>query len=550
MSDKTVRFSLTRTVRLLVTFAVTIVFWGLLSHQSIVKAADGDVTYQMHSIDIYGNPIDSEVNGQKMVVSADTNFLDVTKLVPTTLDNNRYVAVGYYHDNQSGQEMMYYRDFADRNKTAAEFFTRLEVYNPARKAGDTEVEIYFAYKDTQSAKPDRITLTPGALEREAGKIKTFYTDVHGNELKPSVSYEFEDVPDVDSTFEREFNGYRYVAAVIRNPRPYGTYVYSESGIYANMATNVEDLLFQAILQPRYMNGVAMRLKQHEAGSTATFIYEKVAHTLTVEYLDETGKPIPGYPTKIQELKTGSDFSAEAPEISGYTLIGDKKVTGKLTEDQKITFKYQKKVTPPATNNNGGGTITRPTEESHTNSVQPDGTVEFPAPKELPDGTQLPNYAATQGTVVYATKAIYMYKDPNFKKSQRIVKYPKAKRVHRPMFVVTSYARSASGALRYRVKDVNHQSKTAGKVGYITANLKFVVKVYYTSMPKDKRITVISKNGVNAYRNANLTKKVKQYKSGSHLKVKKIVKHNLTTRYQLSNGYYITGNKKLVIHGNY
>ncbi|MDN6435967.1 MAG: DUF5776 domain-containing protein [Lentilactobacillus parabuchneri] len=33
-------------------------------------------------------------------------------------------------------------------------------------------------------------------------------------------------------------------------------------------------------------------------------------------------------------------------------------------------------------------------------------------------------------------------------------------------------------------------------------------------------------------------------------VKRFVKHNLTTRYQLSNGTYITANKKLVIQGNY
>ncbi|MDN6453083.1 MAG: DUF5776 domain-containing protein, partial [Lactiplantibacillus plantarum] len=38
--------------------------------------------------------------------------------------------------------------------------------------------------------------------------------------------------------------------------------------------------------------------------------------------------------------------------------------------------------------------------------------------------------------------------------------------------------------------------------------------------------------------------------GTHLRVKKIVKHNLTTRYQLSNGYYITANKKLVTQGTY
>ncbi|WP_404819111.1 DUF5776 domain-containing protein [Lentilactobacillus parakefiri] len=30
----------------------------------------------------------------------------------------------------------------------------------------------------------------------------------------------------------------------------------------------------------------------------------------------------------------------------------------------------------------------------------------------------------------------------------------------------------------------------------------------------------------------------------------MVKHNLTTRYQLTNGYYVTANKKLIIQGNY
>ncbi|WP_369406567.1 DUF5776 domain-containing protein [Lentilactobacillus kisonensis] len=62
--------------------------------------------------------------------------------------------------------------------------------------------------------------------------------------------------------------------------------------------------------------------------------------------------------------------------------------------------------------------------------------------------------------------------------------------------------------------------------------------------------MINKKGVNVYKNANLTKRVKNYKKGTRLTVKKIVKHNLTSRYQLSNGYYITANKKLIIQGNY
>lgn len=172
------------------------------------------------------------------------------------------------------------------------------------------------------------------------------------------------------------------------------------------------------------------------------------------------------------------------------------------------------------------------------------------PNKADGSTGLPNYAATKGAAVYSTKKIYMYKHATFKKSQRIATYPKVKRINRHMFVIIGYVRSNGGALRYKVRDVNHGTKTAGKIGYITANRKYVINVYYKTMPKNKKITVISTNGIHAYKNKNLSGKVKTYKKGTHLKVKKLVKHNLTSRYQLSNGYYITANKKLIIHGNY
>ncbi|KRK86960.1 bacterial group 3 Ig-like protein [Lentilactobacillus sunkii DSM 19904] len=167
-----------------------------------------------------------------------------------------------------------------------------------------------------------------------------------------------------------------------------------------------------------------------------------------------------------------------------------------------------------------------------------------------NGTGLPNYAAVKGSAVYSTKGIYMYKNANFKKSQRMAYYPKVKRVNRHMFVVLGYDRSNGGALRYKVRDVNHGKKTAGKVGYITANRKYVVNVYYKGMPKSNKITVISKKGVHSYKNKNLTGRTGTYKKGTHLRVKDIVKHNLTTRYQLTNGDYVTANKKLVIQGTY
>ncbi|WP_191992278.1 DUF5776 domain-containing protein [Lentilactobacillus buchneri] len=218
----------------------------------------------------------------------------------------------------------------------------------------------------------------------------------------------------------------------------------------------------------------------------------------------------------------------------YTIDG-------ITKIVKVTV-GQRSVTPSNNSNNNN---------SNTNNNGNSGNSAWnPSNPSNPNGTGLPNYAAVKGSAVYATKGIYMYRSANFTKSQRTATYPKAKRVNRPMFVVLGYDKSNGGALRYKVRDVNHGKKTAGKIGYITANPKYVVNVYYKTMPKSHKITVINKKGIHAYKNANLTGRAKTFKKGTHVTVKSFEKHNLTTRYKLSNGTYITANKKLVIQGNY
>lgn len=243
--------------------------------------------------------------------------------------------------------------------------------------------------------------------------------------------------------------------------------------------------------------------------------------------------------------TGLDNPAEAGKTLTFTVTHGIDSTITHTFNVKIPAKTTP-VNPvnPVTPSNGGGS------SSNNNGGNSGNNAWNPSNPNTPNGTGLPNYAAVKGAAVYATKGIYMYSDANFKKSERIATYPKAKRVNRPMFVVVGYENANNGALRYKVRDVNHGKKTAGKVGYITANRKYVVNVYYQTLPSNKRITVIGKKGVHAYKNASLTGRAKSYKIGTRLTVKKLVKHNLTTRYQLSNGYYVTANKKLVIQGNY
>lgn len=210
-----------------------------------------------------------------------------------------------------------------------------------------------------------------------------------------------------------------------------------------------------------------------------------------------------------------------------------------TTTPSVTNPVNGSSTTTTTNSQPSDTLTTSTSSNSGATLSSDTTTSS-IPPSINGNVQV------KGSVIYATKRIGLYKKVAFTKANRIAWYPKQKRINRPMFVVTGYARSANGTLRYKVRDVNHGRKTAGKTGYVTASRKYVVSVYYASLPKNKQITVISKNGVNAYRSKNLAGKSKHFKKGTRLTVKKLVKHNLTTRYQLSNGWYVTSNKKLVI----
>ncbi|WP_225430773.1 DUF5776 domain-containing protein, partial [Levilactobacillus zymae] len=155
--------------------------------------------------------------------------------------------------------------------------------------------------------------------------------------------------------------------------------------------------------------------------------------------------------------------------------------------------------------------------------------------------------------VSAIKKIGLYKSPTFSTKGRITWYAKEPRTKQPQFVVIGEARSKNGTLRYKVRDVNHGSKTYGLVGYITANKKYVRNTYYQTLTtatkkKTKTITIINPKGVNAYKTASRSGKVAHYRQGQQLKVKRIVHYHLTTRIELTNGRYITANRQWVKTG--
>lgn len=254
------------------------------------------------------------------------------------------------------------------------------------------------------------------------------------------------------------------------------------------------------------------------------------------------------PTANNQIDTSNDAT--------YFVTYADKISESLTVYKTVKVTVGTGKVPTANPNNSSG-------NSESNTVDPtnnggntstgDSTSEVIPPAQPPKNNGLvtsPEHKYAKNTVIYGIKKIYLYKNATFNKSKRIAKYNKAKRVNRPLFIVTGYAYSKGGVLRYRVQDINHGTKTDKLRGYVTANKSYIAKAYYSTLPKHNKIMVISPKGINAYKQTSLKKKVKNYKKGQLLTVKKLIRHNLTSRYQLKNGTYVTANKRLVIQVNH
>ncbi|WP_283680326.1 BspA family leucine-rich repeat surface protein [Lentilactobacillus sp. Marseille-Q4993] len=285
----------------------------------------------------------------------------------------------------------------------------------------------------------------------------------------------------------------------------------------------------------------------------TFLVQLVQGDSVFTNVPAYGTPIPGFTTHkvgpssdataprwqaVDTSKDGSEFNPKG-DLYDASLLASLYAKGNANHPTKAeTYVWQNVPVKQVTQ-------TPPTPTEPSTPSAPPTTSESPVPGGNPgaNDNDSGHHILPKGEVVYALKRINLYQNADLNKSERVASYIKEPRIYRPMFVVTGYARSQNNVLRYKVRDVNHDSKTAGKTGYITANWNYVRPVYYQA--KHKKLTVINPRGVNAYKNKNLTNKVKNYKQGTVLPVVNFVTHNLTTRYVLKNGQYITGNRKLV-----
>ncbi|WP_367376148.1 DUF5776 domain-containing protein [Lentilactobacillus kefiri] len=161
------------------------------------------------------------------------------------------------------------------------------------------------------------------------------------------------------------------------------------------------------------------------------------------------------------------------------------------------------------------------------------------PISTPTVSGKPVKKASHRSIVYALTTVKLYRSSNFTKSNLTKTYKKRARINRPMFLVISQQTNKQGHAIYRVKDMN-----SGKTGYTLSGSKYFAHAYYSA--KVTRIKVIYPKGINEYGKVNLTSKKRHVKKNASLSVRKVVNYGLSNRMQLTNGRYITANKKLIL----
>lgn len=275
--------------------------------------------------------------------------------------------------------------------------------------------------------------------------------------------------------------------------------------------------------------------------SVTYHYKKnaaVTGNVTANYVDENGKQIAT--PKVLTGNLGDTYETEKLSIPGYTYVSvEGAQSGKISSERTVvTYHYKKVVVPTETPTE---TPTKPETETPTKT---------PTSTETTTETVTANSrVVVKGQAIYAIRKVGLYRNAQFSRQNRVKYYQKAKRINRPEFVVKGYKKDKSGHLRYRVQQYNPYTKRyiKGTTGYLTASSKYVVPVYYATKPRNSKIRVINPSGIYEYRHYSLTgQRGKLIKVGATFKVTQIQRYKYTTRYRMTNGKFVTANKKFVI----
>lgn len=264
----------------------------------------------------------------------------------------------------------------------------------------------------------------------------------------------------------------------------------------------------------------------------------------VHYVDENGQQISPDDTSTGVIGTNFDVTAKAQkQINGYAFQsitkGQNDVNGNFGADPiEVTATYQKNNTSGTTTSSSSSSVqssSSSTPTTSSSSVASSSSSTVSSTSSSTTTTTAPSTSVAKPFKVVAKKALYRYNNVNFNKVNRIKHYAKKLITKAPVFTVVATTKSSNGALRYQLSDGS----------YITAKAGYVTKLY--NQAKAKSLRVINPKGTWEYKSSKLTKKsaVKHLKKNKVVKVKKLVRKGTATRYQLTNGHYVTGNKQFV-----
>lgn len=213
----------------------------------------------------------------------------------------------------------------------------------------------------------------------------------------------------------------------------------------------------------------------------------------------------------------------------------------VKEINNVTVSHAAPATPPTVTNNNVTVVNNPASSSSASSSSSATSTSSSSsvPISTPTVSGKPVKKASHRSIVYALTTVKLYRSSNFTKSNLTKTYKKRARINRPMFLVISQQTNKQGHAIYRVKDIN-----SGKTGYTLSGSKYFAPAYYSA--KVTRIKVINPKGINEYGKVNLTSKKRHVKKNASLSVRKVVNYGLYSRMQLTNGRYITANKKLIL----
>lgn len=386
-------------------------------------------------------------------------------------------------------------------RVATSEYVRTTDVNYADGSGDTSVPLNVVYVNHAGQ-----TLKSQSFKVGSGQVTSLMADLTGLKQMPSLS------------------GYRFDKATADTTKDTVTYTYNPTVTFKFEDTAGQQLAADEVVSgepgtkytlPDKSTDAAFKgytLKQIKSGTpsgvyqdtpqTFTYIYAKKGTTSTVASTPDqaSGSVTVRYQT-LSGIKLADDvvltgtrgtaYQATSKTVNGYRLL---KVVGSATgsfksTDQTVTYVYTK---------------------STAKEFSP--------------------------FMIYAKRGFYRYAHPTFKVNERLAHVKKQPRIKAKTFKVVGIARSSQGRLRYRLANGS----------YVTAKATYVANLYWQGKAY-RRLTVINPKGINVYTHATFSarNRGKHLRRGTVVKIKGLVRRGYMTRYQLTDGHVVTGNKQWV-----